>query len=80
MNIFHQCLVRSGPFAGTGRLLAGLFPFLCRWPIVNQLRASGKELVQNYHHDYQKENKSDFSALFLQHYAELRHVAGSVCT
>ena len=41
-NIFHWCLVRSRPFTGTGRFLAGLFTFLRRQPIVNQLRVGGR--------------------------------------
>ena len=40
VNFFHQCLVPSGIFAGSARFLAGLFTFLSRRPIVNQLRAS----------------------------------------
>ena len=41
-DIFHQCLVRSQPFAGTHRFLAlvGLFTFLSRRLVVNPLRAS----------------------------------------
>ena len=35
INIFHQCPVRSRPFPGTGRFLAGLFTF---W--------AGSELVE----------------------------------
>ena len=42
INIFHRCLVGSWPFAGACRFLAGLFTFFSRWPIVNQLRASGR--------------------------------------
>ena len=41
-NNFHWCLVRSRPFTGTGRFLAGLFTFLRRQPIVNQLRVGGR--------------------------------------
>ena len=39
INIFHWCLVRSGPFTGTARFLASLFTFLSRWP-------TGSELVK----------------------------------
>ena len=39
INIFHRCLVRSQPLAGASRFLAGLFTFLSRQPIANQLRA-----------------------------------------
>ena len=35
ISIFHQCQVRSWPFAGTHRFLAGLFTFLSRQPTVN---------------------------------------------
>lgn len=42
LNIFHWCMVRSQPFAGTGRFPAGVFTFLSRRPNVNQLRASGR--------------------------------------
>ena len=38
-----SALVRSQPFAGTGRFLAGFFAFLSRWPVVNGLRVNGKE-------------------------------------
>ena len=41
INIFHWCLVRSQPFAGTGRFLACLFAILNRQPIIKWLRASG---------------------------------------
>ena len=37
-----QCLVRSWPFTGTHRFLAGLFTFLSRQPVVVHLRASEK--------------------------------------
>ena len=42
INICHWCLVRSQPFSGTGRFLAGLFTFLSRQPVVNQLRVCGR--------------------------------------
>ena len=42
LNTFHGCLIRSQPFAGTGRFLAGLFAFLSRWPTVKRLGASGR--------------------------------------
>ena len=38
-----SALVRSQPFAGTGRFLAGFFAFLRRWPIVNGLRVNGRK-------------------------------------
>ena len=39
-NIFHRCLVRSWPFGGIHRFLAGLFTFLSRQPTVSRLRLS----------------------------------------
>ena len=42
INILHWCLVRCWSFAGTHRLLAGLFTFLSRQPVVNRLRANGR--------------------------------------
>ena len=42
INIFHQCQVRSQPFAAIGRFLAGWFTFLSWRPTVNWLRASGR--------------------------------------
>ena len=42
INICHQCLVRSQPFAGTCRFLASLFTFLSKQPNVNQLRTTGR--------------------------------------
>ena len=42
INIFHQCLIRPQPFAGSVRFLTVLFTF-CSWqPRVNWLRASGR--------------------------------------
>ena len=38
----YWCLVRSWPFTGTGRFLAGLFTFLGWQPVVSQLSASGR--------------------------------------
>ena len=35
ISIFHCCLVRSQPFTGICRFLAGLFTFLSRHPVVN---------------------------------------------
>ena len=58
-NIFHWCLVRSQPFTGTGRFLAGLFTFLRRQPIVNQLRVGGRNWFRTV--NYEK-NRSEFSA------------------
>ena len=40
---FDQCPVRSQPFAGTRRFLAGLLTFPSRRPIVYQLRARGRK-------------------------------------
>ena len=60
INIFHQCLVKSRPFAGAHRFLAlaGLFTFLSRRPVVNPLRASEGNCYLDY-----KKSKSEFSAL-----------------
>ena len=53
--------IRSQLVTDIGRFLASLFTFLSRWPIVNQLRASGR----NYYYNYNKRErkKSHFSAL-----------------
>ena len=46
VNIFHQCLVRSQTSIGPGRFLAFyfilFFTFLSWYPVVNQLRTSGR--------------------------------------
>ena len=42
VNIFHGCLVSSKLFTGTRRFLAGMFTFLSMQPLVNRLRASGR--------------------------------------
>ena len=38
-----SALVRSQPFAGTGRFLAGFSASLSRWPVVNGLRVNGRK-------------------------------------
>ena len=65
INIFHQYLVRSWSFAGTGIFLAGLFTFLSRWPNVNQLRALGRNWFRTVVMTMKNKtkNKSEFSAL-----------------
>ena len=64
-DIFHQCLVRSQPFAGTHRFLAlvGLFTFLSRRPVVNPLRASERNWFRTVILTTKKKSKSEFSAL-----------------
>ena len=42
----HFSLVRSRPFTGTGGFLASLFTFLSRQPVVNRLRASGRNCLE----------------------------------
>ena len=61
-DIFHQCLVRSQPFAGTHRFLAlaGLFTFLSRRPVVNPLRASERNWFRTV---ILTKKNSEFSAL-----------------
>ena len=73
---FSLMPVRSWPFAGTGRFLAGLFTFLSRRPIVNWLRigASGRNSWL-----WKKTSRTEFSACLSQHYAELQNVAGPTC-
>ena len=49
VSIFHQCLIRSQPFAGTHRFLAGLFTFLSRQPTVNgaePVEGTGAEILE----------------------------------
>ena len=49
VSIFHQCLIRSLPFAGTHRFLAGLFTFLSRQPTVNgaePVEGTGVEVLE----------------------------------
>ena len=77
VNIVHWCLVRSWPFAGTCRFLAGLsglFTFWGRWPIVSQFRASGRNWLGTIIMTAEKRKKEkvkSFLRCLLQHYAEL---------
>ena len=65
---FHRCLVRSRSFAGTDRFLAGLFTFLSSWPIVNRLRACGRNwfrtIMTTRRRKKEKEKKSVFRVVF----------------
>ena len=72
INIFHRCLVGSWPFAGACRFLAGLFTFFSRWPIVNQLRASGRTWFR-----FTIMIQKNLHCLSWQ-YAELRNVVHSI--
>ena len=63
INISHWCLVRSLPFAGTRRFLAGLLTFLSRQPIVNCFRASGRNWFRIIIMSMKEKSRSEFSAL-----------------
>ena len=83
VNISHRCLVRSQPLSGTGRFLAGLFTFFNRQPLVNRLRASGRNwfrtvaiLVSLWRW---KKQVRDFCIVFLQRCAELWNVVSHTC-
>ena len=69
--------IRSQLVTDTGRFLASLFTFLSRWPIVNQLRASGR----NYYYNYNKREKK--RVIFLHclslHYTVLKNVVSPTC-
>ena len=64
INIFHWCLVRSGPFTGTARFLASLFTFLSRWP-------TGSELVKSIGSKLSSWQQQKSSQSFLHHCAYL---------
>ena len=61
ISIFHWCLVRSWPFAGSQRFLDDLFTCFYRQPVGDQLRASGRKWFTTT--PPQKEKKSEFTAL-----------------
>lgn len=61
-NIFHRRLVRSRPFAGIGRFLAGLVTFLSRRPVAKQLGANGRNWLRTII-TITKKIESKFSAL-----------------
>ena len=55
-----QCPVRSWPFTGTHRFLAGLFTFLSRQPVVIHLRASEKNWFRTSTTKKKKKKKKSF--------------------
>ena len=64
LNIFHWCMVRSQPFAGTGRFPAGVFTFLSRWPNVYWLRARGRNCLRTFITTFKKASQEFFCAVF----------------
>ena len=83
INISHQCLVRSGTFIGTCRLLAGLFTVFSRRPIVNQLGVNGRNRfkITMITTEKNKSYGSVFCVVFYDiiDYAELRNVVVPAC-
>ena len=77
INIFHQCLIKPQPFAGSVRFLTVLFTF-CSWqPRVNWLRASGRNYRGGGGGGGGEEKH--FLHYLSQHNTELQNVVGPTC-
>ena len=71
---FSQCLVKSRLFTTTGRFLAGLFTIL-RWqPVVNRLRANGKNWFSTITMTVKKTSQSFLRCLSWHDHAELQNM------
>ena len=84
VNISQWCLVRSQTSAGIHRLFVCLFTISNRQPIVNWLRASGRNwfrtIITTKKINYKKFQVSiDFLWCLLQHYAVLWNVVSPAC-